>query len=452
MTVTNKRIGVKAGDVWGADEINSIARQGVQVFTDRAARNAAMGSNPQGLVWVSGRNELQLWDGKQWKTLTQGTSPDQVVRALHLEARTEDSVPLAHWGKPDPAVSIPAGLSLELGYPVRRLSNPFGFSPIPLQGVFDNQTSTGGVLEFGQETTVGPTVVRQLTAAIDAEVHVVLVSPGQVSSGAPSDVFSPGGVRIHFADGAGGGGEIAEAVLRIAKGESIYVHGTHYPGKSLWVVHRGQVVLHVATGSFSPGRGAAQVEATGKAYNAAGNALRPTPTVEPRYNHPVRLGGLCYEPGGLSSASGGSEYGTAGTGASFTANGNDGRWRGQYPTGTTPRGATLNDTPVYGPPGVTLDPAHWALTNNAPRRAVPDLQIGNGGAGYRTGYSAIVGGQSQSNFPPAVSSTRLRYGEGAAGSIGSTHSGEWLGSGGPGCCLIRYSKPTSPLVPDLLLQ
>ena len=431
MAVTTARVSVSSGSLFDADDINSIAGQGIQVFSTTSARDAAFGSAPAGVVWISTTNELQWYDGSTWLTLDQGLGVGAPRAAIDTPTRCDDSVVLPNWGRLDSRVTIPAALSVAPLYPAGRLPNPFRFDPIPTENVFDNQTTTGGVLEFGQTHKVSVGLVRELTAAVDVEVHIVLVARGSNGTSALDRSDYP---RLYLATGGGGGGEIAETHLRLAAGESLRIHGQHL-GNVLMIEHHGRVILHVGRGVYSPGNGARQEEAKGGGYTAVGNALRPTPTPDQRYGYPVRVGGLAYESG-ESDLTG--DYGTAGSGASFTADGNPGRWRGQWRT--RPR----VDTPVPGPVGVTLSQAHWKLTGNG-----ATLEIGNGGGGYRTIRTDEVSDPDHRARP-------VRYGEGGAGGYRGDNATSNLPrfgpfDGAPGACLIRYPKPGTPLIADPVL-
>ena len=434
MATTSTRVTISSGDLVDEDDINSLASQGIQVFADRAARNAA---NAKGVVWVVGRNELQCWSESQskWLTLAQAPSttptPIGVPRPRHTPSRTDDSTVLPNWGRKDHRASIPAALSNTRTYPTKRLPNPFGLDPIPLQNVFDNKNGgTNNVLELGQTSAVSSGAIRQLEAQIDVEVHILLVGPG--GPGTPSQdrndlTFS--GVNVFLAGGGGGGGELAETIIRIPQGKSIYIHGLHEATDHLSVVYENRVLLNVAQGNFAPGAGAPQAEASGLAYNAAGNALRPTPIVESRYLYPVRLGGLAYEPGPAKG-----EYGCAGTGASFLEAGNLGRWRGQYLT------RPLSSAPTLAPRGLSL--ASFGAIINADGNK--SAYVGGGGHGFRTQYSFDTVDLRASGFYPR------KYGDGGLGGYtGRNVLRDPVRWGpvapGPGACLIRYADPGVPL-------
>lgn len=431
MATTDERVSIGAGELADEDDMNSIAGQTIQVFTNRAARNAA---NAMGLVWVSGRNELQLWNGSKWLTLAQAPAPPTgavgVPRPEHAPARTDDATLLPDWHRKDHRQSIPAALSTRTTYPVKRLPNPFGFDPIPLQRVFDRS----GMLEFGQTSAVSAGSVRQLTAQIDCEVHILLVGPG--GPGTPSEDRNDlnfNGVEVYLAGGGGGGGELAETRIRIPEGESLYIEGLHDSSDYISVVYDNHVILNVAQGAFSPGSGAPQAEASGLAYNAAGNAKRVTPTVEPRYGYTARVGGLAYEPGPAKG-----EYGCAGTGATFLADGNLGRWRGQY--------GTTNNVPTLGPLGLNMpwiqtwdDFGHPVGADGSAR----GQYVGGAGHGFRTMYSTDTADVR------AGYTTRI-YGNGGFGGYSgkdvTRNPARWGPvAPGPGVCIIRYSRPGEPL-------
>ena len=449
MAVVATRKTFAAGQLADADDINSLAEQGIRVFVNQSARDTAFAGSPSGICWVTNLNQLQWYNGTKWAVLRQ-TAQQAPTVLLDLPTRVDDPVLLPSWHRLDHRVSIPAGLNTKPLYPRGGFTNPFGYSPDPRLSEFQSATSSGGVLEFGQTSLVGVGVTKVLTAAVDTDVHIVLVSRG--GAGAenfaisttpvePYEYLNSGSLDMMRAGGGGGGGEIAETHLRIARGETIEISGQHL-GDEIAVRHQGRVILNVVgRAAFSPGRGGSQWDLDGVGVRTPTQADGVTPAVEPRYGHTPRVGGKAAQ--GRTKGSGVAAMWTAGSGASFTADGNPGAYRGPMPKWIRSEDravfwSLINNTPSLGPVGATLDPAHWKLVGNG-----TTLEIGNGGAGYRPFIDSFGGSGPLAPIgaDPDPRKPATRYGEGGAGGYVSVFgSRKFAFAGGPGACLIRYSS------------
>lgn len=460
MAVVTTRKAFSAGQLADADDINSLAEQGIRVFINNSARNTAFGSSPSGCCWIINSNQLQWWNGAKWTALRQSAT-QAAATILDLPNRCDDPVILPSWHRLDHRVSVPAALNTTPLYPRGGYVNPFRYHADPRQSEFESATSSGGVLEFGQTSTVGVGVTKTLTAQIDADVHIVLVSRG--SAGAenfavadppvePYEWLNSGSLYMLRAGGGGGGGEIAETHLRVARGDTIEIHGQHL-GDEIAVRHQGRVILNVVGRSaFSPGRGGSQWDLDGVGYRTPTQADGVTPVAEPRYGHTPRVGGKAAQ--GVTKGSGVAALFTAGSGASFTADGNRGAYRGTLPKWIRSEDRAvfwtlINNMPAAGPVGVTLPSAHWKLIGNG-----TTLEIGNGGAGYRPFIDGFGGSGPLAPIgtDPDPRKPTTRYGEGGAGGyVGVNGPNKFAYAGGPGACLIRYSKAGVPLAHDPVL-